>query len=347
MLEFCKKLVFIFVIGFITAATSYAADSTSSGGVYTGGNGPGGSYAPTGGNGPGGPGATSTSGGGFAGGGGGGAPTSIERILLQILALTKIVSTNVSSILVAVNNLPNYILNLTASDTTKTTASLQQNFTQLGNFLLTSSDDKVKSALMRNLNINLVTGNVNNPNPNALPTNSNDLVYTSLLNEPLLATDPRNVKGQPPVNYQYNYLKNASGISLVHETPTGNWQGAIQAQITYQNYYNTVVAAESFSAYILSQQYLEANQFNVIQRNLISQASDPKAWFAQVASENLGVVFRQMLMYVSQIFILLTQLTQSQRQMVTAQAMTNTLLIANNITNEGILSSKAQGIRPS
>ena len=129
--------------------------------------------------------------------------------------------------------------------------------------------------------------------------------------------------------------------------PGNNWQGSKNSVDKYSNYYNTIMSVESFNGYILSNQYADGAQFNNLQNTLIKQASDGQSWFSQVATENMSTVLRQILMYESQVFVLLSQLVQTQRQMVTAQAMTNTLLIAVNQNNETQLVASAQNVRPS
>jgi hypothetical protein len=111
------------------------------------------------------------------------------------------------------------------------------------------------------------------------------------------------------------------------------------------HYYNTVMAAESFNGYVLANQYAESqtnNGLSQAQLSLVTQASSSD-WIANVASEQMGMVFRQLLMFESQLYVLMTQMLQTQKQLLIAQAMTNALLIATNQMNEGILASKAQG----
>lgn len=178
----------------------------------------------------------------------------------------------------------------------------------------------------------------------APPANVAALTYSSLL-----GLGSGTAANPPPASPQYSYILNASGMNLQHAAPK-NWTGDQSDRQLYQSYYNTVMAASSFGGYVLSGQYVEAqagNQFTTLQQQLLSQAAGSQTtagWLAQFASENLGVVLKQILMFQSQIFVLLTQSIQLQKQMVTAQVMTNALLIANNQINEGMLLRNAQGV---
>jgi hypothetical protein len=251
-------------------------------------------------------------------------------------------------------------------DKSPSTGTMQKNFTDVGNLITKNID--IKTDLQLQLNADLLNNDGNNvfntntkgnssPPSIANPTNlwyANDLVYSTLLGKPYYLQDPRLNQGQPPVtkiDSPYNYIKNASGLNIYHQIPGTNWRGSVGAVGRYQAYYNTVTAVESFNSYVLSQQYADGNLFNDYQKQLIAQATsstDPsKDWFAQIASENIGYVLRQILMYESQTFVLLTQMLQLQKQAVTAQAMTNTLLIAVNQSNENLMVSNAKGQQPS
>jgi hypothetical protein len=248
----------------------------------------------------------------------------------------------------AVNNLPTYLSNITAltiswlaADDTGTTASMQANFTSLGNALVSST--AMQNNLQSQLNADLFGGNL--PSTTQLP-NANDVVYSILLNQPIFAKDPRNKPGAPPsVDPLYNYIKNTAGIGFSHSMPLNSWQGNIVSQTKYRNYYNTIMSIESFSAYVLSNLYAEAknnNQFTQLQASLISQASDAK-WLAQAATEELGKVLRQILIFQSQAYVIMTELLSTQKQLLTAQVMNNTLLMLSNQNNEKILLQDATG----
>lgn len=259
----------------------------------------------------------------------------------------RLIEQHTNNILRNVNNLPTYLQNLTQmalaftnSDTSDTTARLQGNFTQLGNIF---KDNYAKQGpLQQRLNADLLGANASK----ATMPYANDLVYSTVLGSPFFQTDPRNPPGGPATaNPVYNYIKNTSGIGISHLQP-GTWNGPLIEQQKYQNYYNMVMGIESFNSYVLNTQFADGNQFNELQQILITQASDPKNWFAQVAAENIGYVLRQILLYQSQMFVLMTQLIQTEKQIASAQVMTNSLLILNNQQNENMLITKAQGVKP-
>jgi hypothetical protein len=247
-----------------------------------------------------------------------------------------------------VNKLPFYLNELMtlaiswlAADDTTTTADMQASFTRLGNALVT--DLTVQNTLQTQLNSDLFGGTL--PTSTQLPT-ANDIVYSTLLNQPLFPKDPRNKPGAPPqADPLYNYIKNAAGLSVLHSMPLNSWQGNIAAQTKYRNYYHTIMAIESFDSYALSHLYAEAknNQpFTQLQASLISQASDTK-WLAQAATEELGKVLRQILIFQSQTYVILTELLSTQKQLLAAQTMNNTLLILSNSNSETLLLQDATG----
>ena len=265
---------------------------------------------------------------------------AVEVLLQQI-------AQNTYNILQNVNNLPAYlatsgqlILAWLSPDNSSATASLQQSFSQLG--LVLNQDLQAQLSLQPQLNATLL-------GPSANKTNlyyANDLVYSTLLGEPVFSPDPRSQANKnAKVNAVFNYIKNASAINIQHMIPVPSWQGTQENQTIYQNYYDTVLTISSFNGYALSNLYSQGNQLNTLQTSLISQATNSKTWFAQVASENIGIVLRQILLFESQTFVLLSQLVQTQQQLLTAQVMTNTLLISANQPAEDLMVSRARGLR--
>lgn len=256
-----------------------------------------------------------------------------------------------NGILGKVNNLPVYleiIANSTASlfktDDTTVTSNLQGSFTSLANHFAQSSEGQ--ASMMPNMSkiqfINPLTQQT--ATGNELP-NANDLTYQTMLGQPFLGTDPRGRN----VDSMLNYVTNAAGVGLVHTYPVAGWRGSAQAQQTYSNFFNTVMTAESFNGYILSEMYVDAKSgspFNSLQKQLILLASNPTDWFAKIASEEIGIVLRQILMFESQSFVLLSEMLKIQKQALYAQAMTNSLLVLSNATNEDTLVRKAQGTMP-
>lgn len=253
---------------------------------------------------------------------------------LQVIAAnTTGMLSDLSTLPATLQSLGKYILSWMNPDTSDITTSL-----------LFPTFNGMQSALAANLTAQStmqlqLNGSLLGSTP---PANAAALVYSNLLG---LGSST----ATPPTSPQYSYILNASGINIPHTAPK-NWSGDASDQAIYRNYYNTVMAASSFGGYVLSGQYVEAqggNQFTTLQQQLLSQASASQTttgWLAQFASENLGVVLKQILMFQSQIFVLLTQSIQLQKQMVTAQVITNALLIANNQVNEGSLLANAQGV---
>jgi hypothetical protein len=252
-------------------------------------------------------------------------------------------------ILAKVNNLPTYITAWTTTDSSEASANMQANFTQLGQLL--PQDLNTQVSLQSTLNNNFLSNDGNNVyafNGGTAPTAAaptaktfpyaNDLVYSSLLGAPIYSKDPR-----PNTDYAMNYVMNASGANLYHPMPGGGWGGSQAAQRRYQTFYNTVMAATSFNNFILSKNYADKAQFNTLQTTLIQQATDPGNWFAKVGSEQIGFVLRQLLMYQSQTFVLLTEMIQMQKEMVSAQAMNTATLIAVNQMNESSMINFAKG----
>lgn len=256
---------------------------------------------------------------------------------------------NTAGILKKVNNLPEMLGTLTKSaiswmtpDDTDTTASLQQTFTNLANFFLTENSSQLS------LQPRLLSDLFNNAGPTDLPY-ANDLTYTTLLGAPYFTKDPRNKEKQKAVDPSFNYLKNASGFGINHTLPgVGGFSGTPADQLRYINLYITTTAVESFNAYILSSLYADQQSgggYSEVQRALITQSSSAD-WFSHVSSEKLGVVFRQILMYQSQTFMLLTQMIKLQKQQLEAQVMNNTMLMAVNIANEQNILQRAVSKTP-
>jgi hypothetical protein len=278
------------------------------------------------------------------------------------------IAENTRNILARVNTLPTYLEKATTlilawmnSMTPENNAPSQlkdmlNSFTQLGDHF--NQTQQTMQDQLVNMNIALLNttsseesvGNyvgtppANTITPVMLPY-ANDLVYSTLLGKPFFKNDPRNQKGQPAIDASLNYIKNAAGINLPHLIPSHSFTGSLLSKARYQHYYNTVIAAESFNGYVLSRLQNDT-QFNELQTQLITQATDQEKWFAQISSESIGFVVRQLLLYQSQVFVLLTQSIQLQTQMLAAQAINNALLIATTQVNENQLLRNAERAQP-
>jgi hypothetical protein len=238
----------------------------------------------------------------------------------------------------AVNTLPavlvqavTYMLSWTAGDTSDQTASLQSTFSNYSTQMQNSAS--LQGPLLTQLTADYFSNGVTTA---TLP-NANDDSFNTVLGTPFFSPDPRTQNGGPAVNSAYNYLKNVSGISIIHAVPQANWSGTTSDQSKYQNYYNATSAVATYNGYVLSQLLTDAQaNLSSSQAALLQQASTSD-WFATVASEQIGFVLRQMLMYSSQSFVLQSQLLQIEKEVAMTQAMTNTLIMANGAFTETTL----------
>lgn len=265
------------------------------------------------------------------------------------------ITTNTYASLQAVNTLPAYIQSATEyikswmkSDKSEGTKQMQSDFSVIGTSFVNNSNmvnkaDNMRQLMTDQLGPPIIKSDFINPqnSPKILKTvpNVNDLSYGTVIN---LAPVTKGADASP-----YNYIKNASGMSFTHTIP-GNWRGRTSDVTTYKNYYNVISSVLSYNSYVLDYLVAESangNQLTPMQNDLISQAANG-TWLATVATEELGLVLRQTLMFLSQSYVLLTQLLQTQKQMLTAQVMTNSLLITLNQDKEHLILAKAQGVPP-
>jgi hypothetical protein len=174
--------------------------------------------------------------------------------------------------------------------------------------------------------------------------NVNDLSYGTLMGLPPVSPDPRGKNAGNPV---YNYVKMAAGVNITATAPGTDWKGSTYDQTNYRNYFNAITAVQSFNAYALSQIYADTTaQLSTQQSALVAQASDPKSWFAIVASEPIGAVVRQILVFESQNYVVLTELLQTQKLLLATAAMNNTVQMANGMSNSTLLITKATTAMP-
>lgn len=241
-------------------------------------------------------------------------------------------------ILADVNGLPNFIANWINPDTSPGTATIQGYFSSASAGYSQVFMNNASTVQNRLLSDFFGKGS-------AAPQNANDLSYGSVLGWPFVSPDPRKDNSIDPA---YNYTKNASGLMITHPVPTSSWNGRSDAVNRYVNYYNSVESVQTFDAWVLGETYSELSlgfPFASQQWNLIKQASTSN-WFSEVASESIGVVLRQILMYDSQILVALTEMLRIQKEQLEAQAMTNTMLVLTNLQSENYLVKDAQGKIP-
>jgi hypothetical protein len=173
---------------------------------------------------------------------------------------------------------------------------------------------------------------------------ANQMTFTTLLGKPYSDTPEKDDKGKP-VNSAYQYVINASGINIRHDAPSAYWRGDEASRQKYLDYYKTITAVQSFNTYLLSALYADSQnnlQLTHKQEELMNQASSSN-WFVQVASENIGIVLRQILLFNSQTYVLLIKMYDAQKQQLAAQSMANTLLIMGNQFTEKDLYLRATG----
>lgn len=178
-----------------------------------------------------------------------------------------------------------------------------------------------------------------NPNPKKqyLPLNANYLNYGALSGRKL---DPSKDKDVSPDTLGMTYIQNLSGTNFRMTPPITPLPGIVLPG-NYQSFYNSTMAIQSYNTHILTG-LLGQKEKNSFREYLITQASSSD-WFKTVATEELGLVLRHILMYDSQIFVQLHRLEKLQREQVAAQAMTNTLLIFQNSQTVGEILRRTGG----
>ena len=269
--------------------------------------------------------------------------SSSDTALLQAIAtytnniLTAVTTPENPAILLMLEALFNLIAPDTSTNPASPTPALQLGFTTV-NFTNSMIEPMFMKTNLASLQNDFFSGATTTTLPNA-----NDLSFGTLIGVPYFAQDPRTSgNNSQNISPPYNYLKNASGLNITHIMPGNDWKGTNNDQNKYAEFYDTMSAVQTFNGYALSQLYFDNMlQLSTQQTQLIQQVSDPKAWFATVATETMGAVVRQILMFESQSYVLLTQLLQTQKLMLGTLAMNNSLQIAGNISNEGLLIMKA------
>lgn len=181
---------------------------------------------------------------------------------------------------------------------------------------------------------------IKNPVLAKLP-NANELAYGTLI-------------GQPPVNgggYDLrNYLNNIAVMNINRPLPDPVWQGKDDDKKKYINYYNTVTSLQSLNTFLLTQikTDYEADKSPMIsglEKTLLTQFSDPNNFLKNIASQNMGKVYRQMLFIQAANFILNIEMQRNIRQLVAATAAQNSLMILFNIPNENQMIRNAKGLQ--
>ncbi len=262
------------------------------------------------------------------------ADTTAEGYLQQIAQYT-------NATMVSVSNIPTYLLAITQAmvswinpDTTNTTANLQNAFT--GYYIALSLSTNFQPTYATALTADIMSAATTTNLPSA-----NDVTYQTVLGTKFFNPDPRDTGTGTPTDSIYNYLKNASGGAIVHMIPSSSWNGTANDQAKYSAFYNTTTAVETYNAYVMSELASDALAGVPANQKTLTDMANGSNLFTQIASEGLGVVLRQILMFESQSFVVLTQMLQTQKQLLETQAMTNTLLMNSGVTSEGLLLRKA------
>ncbi len=299
------------------------------------------------------------------------APLSAESgVLQQILSVVSNIQANFPVYLTQMAHLS---LSALDPDTSTAMANAQNQFTMLENGNISNAATQLTTTqqllagsstqpgFFRNIQGNAPT--TNPTTPASYPyTIVNDLTYPTLLGHLYVSPDPRQLpsgsSSLPAATPNYNYLINASSVNITHRAPQAVWDPLLDArrvsdihipyQHMYANFYKTVSSVQTFNAYVLSALYAESqNGYPALtaQNNLIQQATS-SSWFTTIASEELGSVMRQILLFTSQTYVLMTKMLSVQQQTLTALVMTNSLLIAVNQSNENMLYKVANGAQP-
>lgn len=228
------------------------------------------------------------------------------------------------------------------------TAKLQSNFSNYTNNILKIAD--INNNLQNQLTYDFLGDKVTVESAPYV----NDLTYQTLLGKPYINPDPRiatymkslNLAGLKNLDPARNYIKNIAGVNIRHVLPDDNWKGGDVDKQNYKNFYNTISSIQTFNFHILGEIYADyknGGAASAQQAKLIQQASNSD-WFSQVATEPVGLVLRQLLMYNSQLLVIANQLLQTQKEMLAAQAMSNTLIVLGNQFNETLLLNRATGM---
>ncbi|OGT37347.1 MAG: hypothetical protein A3F12_06205 [Gammaproteobacteria bacterium RIFCSPHIGHO2_12_FULL_38_14] len=277
----------------------------------------------------------------------------------------KLIADNTYSILGKINDIPKLLDTLTKmalsflsdeSDPSSKTSSvplMQSDFTALGTlFTQNNVVNPTFQQFQQQLTLALLDPDKKFSDANGLlaaQPNINDLVYATLMGLPPDLKASGDTELSTLLNTaSFNYIKNATGLTIPHIPPSFGWNPTDIVTKRYVSYYNSVIAAQSFGAYALGQIYQETrnnNQMNTIQTNLLTKATNAD-WFAGITTKELGKILREILMFESQNYVLMSKLLETEKQILTAQIMTNTIMIANNQLNEAYLLGKAQGTTP-
>lgn len=171
--------------------------------------------------------------------------------------------------------------------------------------------------------------------------NINDLAYGTAIG--IAPVQANGVSTDP-----YGYIKTASGFFINHPIPDKTWKGKKDEIELYKRYFNTLTAVTSYDSYVLSQLKADAernSQLFTLQNDMMRTVSSSQ-YLSQIGGQSTGKVWRQLLLFTTQLFVINVQMQTYMRQMLQAQVMTNTLLMVLNQQNEGQIIRRAKGLGP-
>lgn len=169
----------------------------------------------------------------------------------------------------------------------------------------------------------------------SLPAFANELSYSTVIGAPLFQPSGQNGGNLVDAAAQ-NFITNASGSNILLTQASPDWAPS-DAATQYKNLYKTLAAIQSYDSYLISGLYSQ-NEKTKTEDSLTAQASSPD-WFSTIASESLGLVLRQILMFTSQQYVQTQRLIELQRQQLAVSAMTNVLL---GVVTQGAVGSQLQ-----
>lgn len=263
------------------------------------------------------PASSQTEGAAAAGGGG------IEKWL-------RLIEDHTRKTLEIVNKLPGYLEDVTimakswnqTEDEKKIIPENQELFGTLNEAYGSSEKSAERINLTNTMTLKyLKAGSSNATNPST-PPNANMLAYPILLGKPLFPDEKYKANSK---QYMQAYLDNVANVNYPLPQLDPTWSDKNPYKKLYANYYNSMASIQSFNNFVLSG-LSRQTEIEEKSKALSDKASD-SAWFEQVATEDLGLVLRHILMYVSQSYVQQNRITQLQQQQLTAQVMTNTLLM--------------------
>lgn len=260
--------------------------------------------------------------------------------LQQIASNTYNILTKVNALPVMLQSLTTMGLSMIAKDDSDETANIQQDFSKLGSALIYQT--VAQKAYQQQLMADILGVQVSQfTSPAQSPKILDDLPYVNDLSfATLLNSAPAPAGGKTP----FNYIRYISGTTISHPVPTSTWQGKEKDIKSYTDYFKVVTSIQSYNSYLLSSLIVESlNPITPTEDKLMQQASNSD-WIADIATQEIGKVLRQILMYESQNYVLNVSLRKAMQQMVAAQAMSNSLLIINNRSYENELVRKAKGL---